>query len=48
MLMAMMGILPMVASLAGLTSAWAGFGIHMVISVLVGLARPDRTLRRSP
>ncbi|WAH97384.1 hypothetical protein [Arthrobacter sp. MMS18-M83] len=37
LLMAMMGMLPMVASLVGSTSAWAGFGIHMVISVLVGL-----------
>lgn len=37
LLMAMMGMLPMVASLVGSTSVWAGFGIHMVISVLVGL-----------
>lgn len=37
LLMAMMGMLPMVASLAGLNSAGAGFGIHMVISVLIGL-----------
>lgn len=35
--MAMMGMLPMVASMAGSDSALAGFGIHMVISVLIGL-----------
>ncbi|MBT2521485.1 hypothetical protein J7E80_10950 [Arthrobacter sp. ISL-28] len=35
--MAMMGMLPMVASLVGLNSAGAGFGVHMVISVLIGL-----------
>lgn len=37
MLMAMMGMLPMVASMAGSDSALAGFGIHMMISVLIGL-----------
>jgi hypothetical protein len=37
LLMAMMGMLPMVASLVGLNSAGAGFGIHMVISILIGL-----------
>lgn len=37
LLMAMMGMLPMVASLVGLNSAGAGFGVHMVISVLIGL-----------
>ncbi|MBT2523293.1 hypothetical protein J7E80_20480 [Arthrobacter sp. ISL-28] len=35
--MAIMGMLPMVASLVGLSSAPAGFGIHMVISILIGL-----------
>lgn len=37
MLMAMMGMLPMVASMAGSDSATVGFGIHMVISILIGL-----------
>jgi uncharacterized membrane protein YagU involved in acid resistance len=37
MLMAMMGMLPMIASMAGSDSAAVGFGIHMVISVLIGL-----------
>ncbi|MDQ0278828.1 putative membrane protein YagU involved in acid resistance [Arthrobacter silviterrae] len=37
MLMAMMGMLPMIASLAGSHSAWVGFGVHLVISVLIGL-----------
>jgi len=37
MLMAIMGMLPMVASMAGSDSAGVGFGIHMVISVLIGL-----------
>lgn len=36
-LMAMMGMLPMVASLVGSDSAAVGFGLHMVISVLIGL-----------
>jgi len=36
-LMAMMGMLPMIASMAGSDSAWVGFGIHMVISILIGL-----------
>ena len=37
MLMAMMGMLPTIASLVGSHSAWAGFGVHMVISVVYGL-----------
>lgn len=37
LLMAMMGMLPMVASMAGSDSAGVGFGIHMAISVLIGL-----------
>lgn len=37
LLMAMTGMLPVVASLIGLNSPGAGFGIHMVISVLIGL-----------
>lgn len=36
-LMAMMGMLPMVASLVGSDSAAVGFGVHLVISVLIGL-----------
>ncbi|WP_347755661.1 hypothetical protein [Agrococcus sp. ProA11] len=36
-LMAMMGMLPMIASLVGSTSAAVGFGIHMVISVGIGI-----------
>lgn len=37
LLMAMMGMLPVVASMAGSDSALVGFGIHMVISILIGL-----------
>lgn len=37
MLMAMLGMLPMIASLAGSHSAWAGFGVHLMISELIGL-----------
>lgn len=36
-LMAMMGMLPMIASMVGSDSALVGFGIHLVISVLIGL-----------
>lgn len=36
-LMLMMGMLPMIASMVGSTSAVVGFGIHMVISVGIGL-----------
>ncbi|MDQ6752602.1 MAG: hypothetical protein M3017_04105 [Actinomycetota bacterium] len=37
MLMAMMGILPMIAAMVGSSSAAVGFGVHLVISVLIGL-----------
>ena len=36
-LMAMMGMLPTIASMVGSNSALVGFGIHLVISVLIGL-----------
>ena len=36
MLMAMVGMLPVVASMVGSDSAAVGFGVHMVISVLIG------------
>ncbi len=35
-LMAMMGMLPMIASMVGSDSALVGFGIHIVISILIG------------
>lgn len=35
-LMAMMGMLPVIASMVGPDSAVVGFGIHLVISVLIG------------
>ncbi|NUP59886.1 MAG: hypothetical protein HOQ04_11305 [Pseudarthrobacter sp.] len=35
--MAMMGMLPMIASMVGSNSALVGFGIHMVISILIGV-----------
>ncbi|WP_077489712.1 hypothetical protein [Sinomonas mesophila] len=35
-LMAMVGILPMVAAMVGSSSLWVGFGVHLVISVLIG------------
>ena len=38
MLMAMMGMLPMVASLVGSNSPWIGLGVHLVISIGFGLA----------
>ena len=37
MLMAVMGMLPMIASMVGSTSAGVGFLVHMVISVGIGL-----------
>ena len=37
-LMAVMGMLPMIASLGGFTSAAVGFAVHLVISVVIGLA----------
>jgi hypothetical protein len=36
MLMATTGMLPMVASMIGSDSAGVGFGVHMVISILIG------------
>lgn len=36
-LMAMMGMLPMIASMVGSDSALVGVGIHLVISILIGL-----------
>ncbi|MDI3195875.1 hypothetical protein QK290_13965 [Pseudarthrobacter sp. AL07] len=37
MLMAMMGMLPVIASMVGSTSAVVGFGVHLMISVMIGL-----------
>jgi len=37
MMMAMMGMLTTLASMAGSTSAWVGFAMHLMISVLIGL-----------
>lgn len=34
--MAVMGMLPMIASMVGSDSAAVGFGIHLMISVLIG------------
>ncbi len=36
-LMAIMGMLAMIAAMVGSTSALVGFGVHLVISVLIGL-----------
>ncbi|MFM9432823.1 hypothetical protein [Arthrobacter sp. MP_2.3] len=36
-LMAMMGLLPVIASMVGSNSAVVGFGVHLMISVLIGL-----------
>ncbi|WP_426975440.1 hypothetical protein ACQCSU_11775 [Pseudarthrobacter sp. O4] len=36
-LMAMMGMLPVIASMVGSSSAVVGFGVHLVISVFIGL-----------
>jgi uncharacterized membrane protein YagU involved in acid resistance len=36
-LMAMMGMLPMIGMLVGRENAAIGFGVHMVISVIIGL-----------
>ncbi len=35
--MAMMGILMTIASMVGSSSPWVGFGVHLMISVLIGL-----------
>ncbi|QNE14479.1 hypothetical protein [Pseudarthrobacter sp. NBSH8] len=37
MLMAVMGMLPVIASMVGSTSAVIGFGVHLMISVMIGL-----------
>ena len=37
MMMAMMGMLPTIASMVGSSSAVVGFGVHLMISVLIGL-----------
>lgn len=37
MLMAMMGMMGMIASLVGSGSAWVGFGVHLIISIAYGL-----------
>lgn len=37
MLMAMVGMLPMIASMVGSDSAMVGFGIHIMISLAIGL-----------
>lgn len=37
MLMAMMGMLMAIASMVGSHSAWVGFGVHLMISVVYGL-----------
>lgn len=36
-LMAMMGILAIIASLVGASSPWVGFGVHLINSVIIGL-----------
>ncbi|WP_226759765.1 hypothetical protein, partial [Arthrobacter sp. SO3] len=36
-LMAMMGMLPVIASMVGSNSAVVGFGVHLMISVAIGL-----------
>ncbi|WP_253907885.1 hypothetical protein [Arthrobacter sp. H20] len=51
LLMAVMGMLPMIASLVGSTSAAIGFVVHLTISVLIGLALTipgAGLLKRSP
>jgi len=37
MLMAMMGMLPTIASMVGSSSPVVGFGVHLMISILIGL-----------
>lgn len=37
MLMAMMGMLPVIASMVGSASPWVGFGMHLMISIVIGL-----------
>jgi hypothetical protein len=36
-LMGMMGMLPMIAKMAGSSSGAAGFGIHLIISAIIGV-----------
>lgn len=36
-LMAIMGLLPMLASMVGSSSALVGFGLHLMISIVIGL-----------
>ena len=36
-LMAMMGMLPVIASMVGSASPWVGFGMHLMISIVIGL-----------
>ncbi len=42
------GILPYVASLAGGTSEWLGFGLHLSISVLIGMLYGALFARQTP
>ena len=35
-MMAMMGMLPMIGSMVGLPSVWAGFVVHMGLSAIIG------------
>ena len=35
-MMAMMGMLPMIGSMVGLPSAWAGFVVHLGLSAVIG------------
>lgn len=37
MMMAVMGMLTTIASMMGSNSAWVGFGIHMMISIVYGI-----------
>lgn len=37
-IMAATGVLPQVAALIGETSPWAGFAVHLVISILIGMS----------
>ncbi|WP_233198212.1 MULTISPECIES: hypothetical protein [unclassified Cryobacterium] len=37
MMMALMGMLPVIASMVGSSSAWVGFAMHLMISIVIGL-----------
>jgi uncharacterized membrane protein YagU involved in acid resistance len=37
MMMALMGMLPVIASMGGFSSAWVGFAMHLTISIVIGL-----------